>query len=178
MPKRQIYLTGFMGTGKSTILNCMHRMCGLKKIEMDEQIVMEQGMSISEIFEQKGEEHFRSLETELVKRISDMDNIVVSCGGGTVMRQCNVDEMKRNGTIVLLTATAQTVYERVKDNHKRPLLENNMNLQYIEELMEARRPRYEAAADIIVKTDGRTAKEICKEIKERLKLDDNAKNVK
>ena len=86
MPKRQIYLTGFMGTGKSTILNCLHQLCGLQKIEMDEQIVQEQGMSIPDIFAQKGEETFRNLETELVKRISHMDNIVVSCGGGTVMR--------------------------------------------------------------------------------------------
>ena len=173
MPKRQIYLTGFMGTGKSTILNCLHQLCGLKKIEMDEQIVQEQEMSIPDIFAQKGEETFRNLETELVERISQMDNIVVSCGGGTVMRQCNVDTMKKNGTIVLLTATPQTVYERVKDSHNRPLLEKNMNPQYIEQLMEARRPKYEAAADIMVKTDGRTAKEICLEIKERLKLDDN-----
>ena len=98
MPKKQIYLTGFMGTGKSMILNCLHEVCGFDKIEMDEQIVQEQGMSIPEIFEKKGEEYFRNLETELVKKISAMDNIVVSCGGGTVMRQCNVDEMKKNGT--------------------------------------------------------------------------------
>ena len=144
MPKKQIYLTGFMGTGKSMILNCLHEVCGFDKIEMDEQIVQEQGMSIPEIFEKKGEEYFRNLETELVKKISAMDNIVVSCGGGTVMRQCNVDEMKKNGTIVLLTAEPETVYERVKGSHNRPLLEKNMNPEYIKELMEARRPKYEA----------------------------------
>ena len=153
MPKKQIYLTGFMGTGKSMILNCLHEVCGFDKIEMDEQIVQEQGMSIPEIFEKKGEEYFRNLETELVKKISAMDNIVVSCGGGTVMRQCNVDEMKKNGTIVLLTAEPETVYERVKGSHNRPLLEKNMNPEYIKELMEARRPKYEAAADFVIKTD-------------------------
>ena len=151
MPKKQIYLTGFMGTGKSMILNCLHEVCGFDKIEMDEQIVQEQGMSIPEIFEKKGEEYFRNLETELVKKISAMDNIVVSCGGGTVMRQCNVDEMKKNGTIVLLTAEPETVYERVKGSHNRPLLEKNMNPEYIKELMEARRPKYEAAADFVTK---------------------------
>ena len=135
MPKKQIYLTGFMGTGKSMILNCLHEVCGFDKIEMDEQIVQEQGMSIPEIFEKKGEEYFRNLETELVKKISAMDNIVVSCGGGTVMRQCNVDEMKKNGTIVLLTAEPETVYERVKGSHNRPLLEKNMNPEYIKELL-------------------------------------------
>ena len=155
MPKKQIYLTGFMGTGKSMILNCLHEVCGFDKIEMDEQIVQEQGMSIPEIFEKKGEEYFRNLETELVKKISAMDNIVVSCGGGTVMRQCNVDEMKKNGTIVLLTAEPETVYERVKGSHNRPLLEKNMNPEYIKE------------------TDNRTAEEICLEINKRLKTVDN-----
>ena len=173
MPKKQIYLTGFMGTGKSMILNCLHEVCGFDKIEMDEQIVQEQGMSIPEIFEKKGEEYFRNLETELVKKISAMDNIVVSCGGGTVMRQCNVDEMKKNGTIVLLTAEPETVYERVKGSHNRPLLEKNMNPEYIKELMEARRPKYEAAADFVIKTDNRTAEEICLEINKRLKTVDS-----
>ena len=128
---------------------------------------------IVEIFEKKGEEYFRNLETELVRKISAMDNIVVSCGGGTVMRQCNVDEMKKNGTIVLLTAEPETVYERVKGSHNRPLLEKNMNPEYIKELMEARRPKYEAAADFVIKTDNRTAEEICLEINKRLKIDDN-----
>ena len=173
MPKKQIYLTGFMGTGKSMILNCLHEVCGFDKIEMDEQIVQEQGMSIPEIFEKKGEEYFRNLETELVRKISAMDNIVVSCGGGTVMRQCNVDEMKKNGTIVLLTAEPETVYERVKGSHNRPLLEKNMNPEYIKELMAARRPKYEAAADFVIKTDKLTAGEICLEINKRLKIDDN-----
>ena len=89
------------------------------------------------------------------------------------MRQCNVEEMKKEGTIVLLTATPQTVYERVKGYHNRPLLEKNMNPEYIAQLMEARRPRYEAAADIIVKTDNRTAREICDEIAKYLKLSDS-----
>ncbi len=173
MLKKQIYLTGFMGTGKSTILNGLHELFGFQKIEMDEQIIREQGMSISEIFEKKGEGYFRDLETELVKRISDMDEVVVSCGGGTVMRQCNVDAMKKKGVIILLTATPQTVYQRVKNSHNRPLLEKNMNPEYIEQLMEARRSKYEAAADYIIQTDDRTAKEICLEINKRLKYDDN-----
>ena len=173
MSKKQIYLTGFMGTGKSTVLNCLHEICGLQTIEMDEQIVQEEGMSIPQIFQEKGEEYFRNAETALVKRISTMDNVVVSCGGGTVMRQCNVEEMKKEGTIVLLTATPQTVYERVKGCHNRPLLEKNMNPEYIAQLMEARRPRYEAAADIIVKTDNRTARGICDEIAKYLKLSDS-----
>ena len=175
MTKKQIYLTGFMGTGKSTILKGMHELCGFRMIEMDEQIVREQGMSIPEIFEKKGEEYFRDLETELVNRISVMDHVVVSCGGGTVMRQCNVDAMRKNGIIVLLTAEPQTVYQRVKGSHNRPLLEKNMNPEYIGQLMEVRRPKYEAAADCIIQTDNRTVGEICLEINKHLKIDDNQK---
>ena len=175
MLKKQIYLTGFMGTGKSTVLNCLHRTSSLQRVEMDEQIVKEEGMSIPEIFQKKGEEYFRNLETGLVERVSEMDNVVVSCGGGTVMRQCNVELMKKNGIIVLLTAEPQTIYERVKDSHNRPLLEENMNPAYIGQLLEERKLRYEAAADIKIKTDGRTAAEICEEIKERLKFDVNKK---
>ena len=89
------------------------------------------------------------------------------------MRQCNVELMKKNGIIILLTAEPQTIYERVKDSHNRPLLEKNMNPAYIGQLMKERKLRYEAAADIKIKTDGRTAVEICEEIKERLKFDVN-----
>ena len=168
MKNTQIYLTGFMGTGKSTISRCLHEVYGLEQIEMDEQIVKEEGMPISEIFRVNGEEYFRGLETALVRRLSGMENVVVSCGGGTVMRQCNVDEMKKNGRIVLLTASPRTIYERVRYAHNRPLLEGNMNEDYIRSLMEARRPKYEAAADITVKTDGRSAEDICREIMEKL----------
>lgn len=168
MKNTQIYLTGFMGTGKSTISRCLHEVYGLEQIEMDEQIVKEEGMPISEIFRVNGEEYFRGLETALVRRLSGMENVVVSCGGGTVMRQCNVDEMKKNGRIVLLTASSRTIYERVRYTHNRPLLEGNMNEDYIRSLMEARRPKYEAAADITVKTDGRSAEDICREIMEKL----------
>lgn len=167
MKNRQIYLTGFMGTGKSTVSQCLHEIYGLEQIEMDGEIVREEGMSIPDIFREKGEEYFRELETALLERLSDRENVVVSCGGGTVMRQCNVDLMRKQGRIVLLTAMPETVYGRVKNFHDRPLLEGNMNVEYIRELMEARRPKYEAAADIRVKTDGRTAQEICREIMER-----------
>ena len=90
------------------------------------------------------------------------------------MRQCNVDEMKKNGTIVLLTAEPETVYERVKGSPQQTSSgKKNMNPEYIKELMEARRPKYEAAADFVIKTDNRTAEEICLEINKRLKTDDN-----
>lgn len=86
------------------------------------------------------------------------------------MRPENVELMKKSGVIVLLTALPETIYRRVKDNHDRPLLEGHMNVDYIRDLMEQRRPRYEAAADLTVQTDGKSGSEICREIVEKLDL--------
>lgn len=161
---RHIFLIGFMGCGKSTNAACLSAMTGAIQMEMDQEIVKNQGMEISEIFAVHGEAYFRDLETDLLKSLKDKEPMVVSCGGGAVLRDENVALMKETGTIVLLTAEPETIYERVKDSTERPVLNGNMNLGYIEELMEKRRPRYEAAADAVVSTDGRTAEEICEEI--------------
>lgn len=163
-----IYLIGFMGTGKSTISNCLHEKYGMEQVEMDEEIAAQQGKSIADIFAQDGEERFRELETELLRCLGRRGNVVVSCGGGTAMRECNVLEMKKRGRIVLLLAQPETVYERVHTNHDRPLLEGNMNVNYIKSLIEARMPKYQAAADIMVHTDGRSAEDICGEIMDKL----------
>lgn len=163
-----IFLIGFMGCGKSTISDYLSREYGMEKVEMDEQIEKEQGKTISEIFAAEGEAYFRSLETELLRGMQERERVVVSCGGGTAMRECNVQEMKKHGKIVLLRAAAETVYERVRHTHNRPLLEGNMNVDYISALLEKRLPKYEAAADFTVDTDGKTAEEICKEIIQKL----------
>lgn len=84
------------------------------------------------------------------------------------MRERNVKEMKKNGCVVLLTATPETILERVKDNHDRPLLEGNKTVSYISELMEKRRAKYEAAADVIIKTDGKNTREICEELIQKM----------
>ena len=154
--KEHIFLIGFMGCGKSTNAARLAEMTGAEQVEMDQEIVNGEQMEIAEIFKEKGEPYFRSLETELIRSFSDRDPAVISCGGGAVLKEENVRLMKKCGKIVLLTATPETIYGRV--------LNGNMNLSYIEDLMEKRRPKYEAAADITVATDGKTAEEICGEI--------------
>ena len=153
-----------MGAGKSTISDYLSTMFDMKLVEMDQEIVNGEQMEIAEIFKEKGEPYFRSLETALIRSFSDRDPAVISCGGGAVLKEENVRLMKKCGRIVLLTATPETIYGRVKDSTERPVLNGNMNLSYIEDLMEKRRPKYEAAADITVATDGKTAEEICGEI--------------
>ncbi len=162
--KTNIFLIGFMGAGKSTVARRLSEACGMRLIEMDEQIEQEQGMKIPEIFASQGEAYFRGLETALLEDLGRSGGNVVSCGGGVPMRECNVREMRRSGRIICLSAQPETIYERVRHSHNRPLLEGNMNVSYISELMQARLPKYLEAADVIVCTDERSVEEICGEI--------------
>ena len=167
-----IFLIGFMGAGKSTISDYLKNALAMDVVEMDQCIVERQGMSISDIFETYGEEYFRELETNLLIEMQSRSNVVVSCGGGVPMRERNVAEMKKNGRVVLLTAKPETILERVKDNHDRPLLENNKNVSFIADLLEKRRAKYEAGADIVIQTDGKSELEICEELIHRLRETD------
>ena len=164
-----IFLIGFMGAGKSTISDYLKNALAMDVVEMDQCIVERQGMSISDIFETYGEEYFPELETNLLIEMQSQSTVVVSCGGGVPMRERNVVEMKKNGRVVLLTAKPETILERVKDNHDRPLLENNKTVPFIADLMEKRRAKYEAAADIVIQTDGKSELEICEELIHRLR---------
>lgn len=162
--EKNIFLIGFMGSGKSTIARMLKNSYGMRLIEMDEQIEAQQGMKISDIFAVHGEDYFRRLETELLESLKPEDNAVVSCGGGVPMRDHNVEAMKKSGKIVYLSARPETIYKRVRNSHSRPLLEGNMNVGYIEKLLKQRMPRYLAAAEIVVGTDDRSALEICRDI--------------
>lgn len=163
-----IFLIGFMGSGKSTIADLLGTTLAMETVEMDSMISEREGMSISDIFKVHGEEYFRNLETNLLIEMQSRNNVVVSCGGGTPLRENNVAEMKKNGRVVLLAAKPETIYERVKDSHDRPLLENNKNVAFISELMEKRKEKYEAAADVTVQTDGKSELDICKELVQKM----------
>lgn len=165
---KNIFLIGFMGCGKSTMARLLSDELELELIEMDETIEKESGMSINEIFETYGENHFRDLETQLVECIAQKGGAVVSCGGGAILRQENVKSMKKNGEIIYLSATPETIFERVRYSKTRPLLNGNMNVEYIAGLMEKRLPLYEKAAGKTICVDGKDKKEIIEEMKRLL----------
>ena len=161
---KNIFLIGFMGCGKSTMARLLSEQTGAKLIEMDETIEAEAGLSINEIFEMYGETHFRDLESQLIRRIAEEGGAVVSCGGGAILRPENVACMKENGTVVYFSATPETIYKRVRNSTNRPLLNGNMNVEYISMLMEKRLPRYMEAADITIVVDGKEKQEILDEL--------------
>ena len=162
--KHNILLIGFMGCGKSAVSSFLCKMLAMDSVEMDAVIVEREGMSINDIFAKYGEEYFRNLETNLLIELSQKNQLVVSCGGGAALREINVQHMKNNGRVVLLTAAPETILERVKDNDDRPLLRGNKNVEFIGDLMEKRRAKYEAAADIVISTDHKSVLEICQEM--------------
>ena len=173
-----IFLIGFMGAGKSTVAGELKDKLEMDRVEMDQMIVENRGMSISEIFDEFGEAYFRNLESNTLIELQKRKQTIVSCGGGVVMREENADHMKKNGRVVLLTAKPETIYERVKDSDERPILNGNMNVEYISGLMEKRKERYEAVADVTVATDGKNVTQICEEIIAKLIALDNEQDNK
>lgn len=159
-----IVLIGFMGAGKTTISDYMSTMFDMRLVEMDQEIAEREEMSIPDIFATYGEEYFRNLETDLLKELQTGKNCIISCGGGVALRHENVVEMKKNGRVVLLTASPETIYDRVKDSNERPLLNGNKNVEFIADLMEKRKEKYEAAADVVIQTDNKSVLDICEEL--------------
>lgn len=165
---KNIVLTGFMGTGKSEVSRELSRILGWTAIDIDTEIERAQKMKITEIFKQFGESRFRVIETEFIKKISKNKSMIISTGGGAVLKQENMDALRENGVIVCLTATPETILKRTDKNHNRPLLQVDDPLKKINELLEFRKPYYEKA-DIIIDTEGKTPLQVAEEIIEKIR---------
>ena len=165
-----IYLIGFMGTGKSTVAKELAKLLPFRIVEMDETIEMLAGMPISQIFESKGEETFRIMETQFLNAISKEKNQIISCGGGIVLKEENVEMMRTTGTICLLDASAKTVYDRINSNPNRPLLKDKKSVDDYKKMMDSRKEAYKNAADIKVNVDDLTPAEVASELVKELAL--------
>ncbi len=150
---KNIVLTGFMGTGKTAVGRYLAKRLGFAYLDIDREIERVSQKTITEIFKTQGEEAFRDLESEVIGAASLLSNTVISTGGGAVIRQDNVSKLREKGIIVCLDASAETVFERVKNNKDRPLLNTDDPLQRIRELMAERKVYYQRA-DFIVNTEG------------------------
>lgn len=165
---KNIVLTGFMGVGKTAVGRELANILGWKFIDMDEEIVKTQNLSISEIFSNSGEAVFRDLETEMIRETVEKNNIIISTGGGAILRQENVDFLSSNGIIVCLTARPETILDRTSRSSKRPLLNVDDPLERVKALMESRKPFYEKA-DFMMDTEEKTPLQIAREILEKVK---------
>ncbi|NTU42483.1 MAG: shikimate kinase [Nitrospirales bacterium] len=160
---RNIVLTGFMGTGKTEVGRMLAERLGFALIDADSEIEREQGIAITEIFQRSGEAGFRDIEADVIRRLSERGRTVISTGGGAVLRQENMDNLRKKGVIVCLTASAETIYNRICTDTGRPLLQVEDPKAKIRELLDFRKPFYEKA-DIMIDTEGKTPHEVTEEI--------------
>jgi len=165
-----ISLFGFMGVGKSSVGKIIADRLGLSFVDLDEEIVVRAGKSISDIFDECGEDAFREIEKNATIKVSAGNGQVIACGGGTVLDEENVNRLKANSILIMLTAEPATILDRVVyDGDVRPLMNVEDKLERISSLLLARQPKYIRAADLIVDTTGRSPEQVAEDILEYLK---------
>jgi shikimate kinase len=152
-PRRQnVVLVGFMGAGKSSIARLVARSLGFECIDTDDLVVENARMPIHRIFQNQGEEAFRDLETAALLSLADREHLIISTGGGIVLREQNRKQLRTIGFTVWLSASVEATYERVRHNTGRPLLRVPDPKATIAEMMDARAPLYRASADLHIDT--------------------------
>jgi len=161
--KPNIALIGFMGTGKSTAGRLIAEQLGFRFVDTDEFIEEKTGKRIIDIFQQSGEAGFRELERQFLREMAGWTQTVISTGGGLAAQPGNLDELKKFALVVCLWAAPETIYERVRHQTHRPLLQTPDPQARIRELLAQREPFYRQA-DLLIRSDQRAAKQVAQQI--------------
>jgi len=158
-----VYLVGFMGTGKTSVGRLLAKKEGWNFIDLDELIELKEQRRISDIFAKEGEPYFRKLEKKFLKQVSTQKKFVAACGGGVVLDQDNIKLMKKTGVLICLGANCEEIFKRVSSSDHRPILNVAKPKERIELLLKLRAPYY-AQADKTIDTSGLTIKEVAAKI--------------
>jgi len=164
---KNIILTGFMGVGKTRVGTQLAKDLGYLFVDTDSLIEADQQLDITSIFNKFGEPYFREVETKVIREVTQREGQVVSTGGGAVVRDMNREAFKKAGFVVCLTAPPEVIYERIKHETHRPLLQTANPLAKIRELLESRAQFY-AQADATIDTSEKTVEDVIQSIKERI----------
>ena len=162
-PKNAILL-GFMGSGKSTVGKLLAKKLGFGFVDIDKVVEKKYGMTVEEIFREKGEEFFRDEETKVVKELQGKRARVIATGGGIVEREENVELLRKIGVVIYLCASVDEIYKRTHNSATRPLLNVKNRREVIEELLSERDEKYKKYSDIIIYTEDKTVLQITEEI--------------
>jgi len=162
-----LVLVGFMGSGKTVVGRNISRRIGYGFLDTDHFIEKELGRTIADIFSEKGEAHFRKLETSLAERLDQLDNYVIATGGGILTTPGNLDRLRRAGVVVFLKADPEGILTRLQRDTKRPKLREGDDLrETVERLLAERMPLYDQS-DIVVETKGKNINRVVGEIIQR-----------
>ncbi|MBM4126314.1 MAG: shikimate kinase [Nitrospira sp.] len=164
-----VVLIGYRGTGKSTVGKIVAARLGRTLVSTDAEIVKRAGHGIPEIVAQHGWEYFRDLESQVCRDLSGGEGLVIDTGGGAILRAENVERLKHHGSVFWLTASVDTIMKRIGRDTQRPSLTGTKSfVDEVQDVLRDRTPKYEAAADHVISTDGRSVVQIADEILARL----------
>jgi shikimate kinase len=159
-----IVLIGYRCSGKTSSGKIIAKKTGRRFIDIDAMIEQRSGSSIEEIIAVKGWKHFRGLEKEVIKEISGMDNLVIATGGGVVIDEDNVMNLKKNGFVVWLKAGIDILKERIERDEvsgiTRPSLTGRDTMDEVEAVLASRNPLYKKAGDLVIETDKISIREV------------------
>lgn len=167
---QNIFLTGFMGAGKTTVGQSLAELTGCPFEDLDSMIVQREKRSIPEIFAAEGEEYFRNCETVVLSSLKKQGRTVYATGGGIVMREKNRAMMRSKGRIVYLCASWETLRGRLQGSVDRPLVDRANGWHDLERLWRSRLPHYQDA-DLIVETEALTPLQVAQKIVSQLQLE-------
>ena len=160
-----IVLVGYRGTGKSSVARILSRELGYPVLSMDDKIAEKAGMPIPEIVEKFGWNRFRDIESEVAEQISNLDNYIIDTGGGVILRDKNVENLRKNSKVFWLKADITTIAKRIKHGTHRPSLTDEKSfVDEIEEVLAQRREKYKKAADYIIDTSKLSPSDVAEKI--------------
>lgn len=160
-----VVLIGYRGTGKSTVGKVVAAQLGLILVSTDEEIVKLAGQSIPKIVEANGWEYFRDLEAKVCQELAGRTGLVIDTGGGAILRSRNVEVLKDTGRLFWLIASVNTITQRIGQDSQRPSLTGDKSfLDEIQDVLLERTPKYQAAADYVIETDGKPVTQVADEI--------------
>ncbi|HAW49899.1 TPA: shikimate kinase [bacterium] len=171
-----IVLIGFMGSGKSSVGKYLASCLNLEYISSDDIIEEREKMKISDIFKKYGEKYFREREKEVIRDVSNRKNTVIATGGGIVLNWENVENLKKNGVTFFLRTSCGTIYNRIKDDKTRPLLDVEDPISTIRRILKVRMPLYKAASDYIIDTSRLSVEEVSEKIKNYIRRIEDEKD--
>ena len=161
----RIFLTGYMGAGKTTLGKAFAKKYNLSFVDLDWYIEERFHKTVQELFAERGEDGFRELERNMLHEVADFENVIISTGGGIILNKENIEYLKKDGVVFFLDVAKKTLYRRLVSSKGRPLLEGDELWNKINNVLGERLERYRSSADFIVKVGNEIPYETMEDIK-------------